>query len=52
MKLLNSSSNDVFTVITNNGTEFTDLKRISEVLNIQHYFAHTYASYERGSIKN
>ena len=52
IKLLNSSSNSVFTVTTDNGTEFTDHKKISETLNIQHYFAHPYASYERGSIEN
>ena len=28
------------------------IKKISETLNIQHYFAHPYASYERGSIEN
>ena len=52
IKLLSSSSNSVFTVTTDNGTEFTDHKKISETLNIQHYFAHPYASYERGSIEN
>ncbi len=52
IKLLNTSSNMVFTVTTDNGTEFTDHKKISEKLNIQYYFAHPYASYERGSIEN
>ena len=52
IKLLNSSSNSAFTVTTDNGTEFTDHKKISEKLNIQYYFAHPYASYERGSIEN
>lgn len=52
IKLLNSSSNGPFTVTTDNGTEFTDHKRIAEKLNIKYYFAHPYASYERGSIEN
>jgi IS30 family transposase len=52
IKLLDSSSNRTFTVTTDNGTEFTDHKKISEALNIKFYFAHPYASYERGSIEN
>ena len=41
-----------FTITTDNGTEFTDHKNISSKLNINYYFAHPYASYERGSIEN
>ena len=52
IKLLNPSSNTAFTVTTDNGAEFTDHKKISEKLNIQHYFTHPYASYERGSVEN
>ena len=52
IKLLNSSSNGAFTVTTDNGTEFTDHKMIAKKLNIKYYFAHPYASYERGSIEN
>ena len=52
IKLQKSESNSVFTVTTDNGTEFTDHKKISDKLNIQHYFAHPYARYERGSIEN
>ena len=37
---------------TDNGTEFTNHKKISEELDIKYYFAHPYASYERGSIEN
>ena len=40
------------TVTSDNGTEFTDHKEVSSKLNLQYYFAHPYASYERGSIEN
>ena len=42
----------VFTVTSDNGTEFTNHKTISETLDLKYYFAHPYASYERGSIEN
>jgi len=42
----------VFTVTSDNGTEFTNHKTISEALDLKYYFAHPYASYERGSIEN
>jgi IS30 family transposase len=41
-----------FTMTTDNGTEFTDHKTIAKELDINYYFAHPYASYERGSIEN
>ena len=41
-----------FTITTDNGTEFTEHKSIANKLNINYYFAHPYASYERGSIEN
>ncbi|MCP3686274.1 MAG: IS30 family transposase [bacterium] len=40
------------TVTSDNGTEFTDHKKISSKCKLQYYFAHPYASYERGSIEN
>jgi len=49
---LNSSANKIFTITTDNGTEFTDHKRMAKELKIKYYFAHPYASYERGSIEN
>jgi len=52
IKLLQSSSSLAFTITTDNGTEFTDHKNIASKLNINYYFAHPYASYERGSIEN
>lgn len=41
-----------FTITSDNGTEFTNHKIISETLGLDYYFAHPYASYERGSIEN
>ena len=52
IKLLQSSSSPIFTITTDNGTEFTDHKNIASKLNVNYYFAHQYASYERGSIEN
>ena len=66
-KLPNKSSKEIKTVIINafnkydgqkhsitsdNGSEFTLHQGISESLKIDYYFAHPYASYERGSIEN
>ncbi|MDC0535671.1 IS30 family transposase [Francisellaceae bacterium] len=39
-------------ITSDNGTEFTNNRSISKTLNIDYYFAHPYASYERGSIEN
>jgi len=49
---LQSSAKQPFTITTDNGTEFTEHKTIAEKLNIKYYFAHPYASFERGSIEN
>lgn len=43
---------DPCTITSDNGTEFTDHEIISKNLAIDYYFAHPYASYERGSIEN
>ena len=43
---------NVCTITSDNGTEFTDHEMISKKLKIDYYFAHPYASYERGSIEN
>lgn len=43
---------DIYTVTSDNGTEFTNHEMISKKLKIDYYFAHPYASYERGSIEN
>ena len=47
-----SKMQNVHTITSDNGTEFTDHKDISEQLKIDYYFAHPYASYEQGSIEN
>ncbi len=52
VQCLQSSAERSFTVTTDNGTEFTNHKTIAKELNINYYFAHPYASYERGSIEN
>jgi transposase, IS30 family len=39
-------------ITSDNGTEFTLHQEISLELDIDYYFAHPYASYERGSIEN
>ncbi len=49
---LQSTTKQSFTITTDNGTEFTEHKAIAKELNIDYYFAHPYASYERGSIEN
>ena len=36
------------TVTCDNGTEFSDFKRIENKLNVQFFFAHPYCSWERG----
>jgi len=52
IEALASKVQDVCTITSDNGTEFTDHEMISEKLKIDYYFAHPYASYERGSIEN
>jgi IS30 family transposase len=42
----------VRTITSDNGTEFTDHELVSKKLKIDYYFAHPYASYERGNIEN
>ena len=50
--LLKSSSSPLFTITTDNGTEFAQHQKVATNLNMNYYFAHPYASYERGSIEN
>ena len=47
-----SKMQNVHAIASDNGTEITDHKDTSEQLNIDYYFAHPCASYERGSIEN
>jgi len=53
--LLNAFNNydgQKYSITSDNGSEFTLHQGISESLKIDYYFAHPYASYERGSIEN
>ena len=42
----------VHTLTTDNGKEFTEHQRIAQALNADFYFAHPYASWERGAYEN
>jgi IS30 family transposase len=42
----------VETITADNGKEFTDHKEISDALDLDFYFAHPYASWERGTNEN
>ena len=47
------SAKDVFKTITfDNGSEFSDFKKIAKYLKASIYFAHPYSSWERGSNEN
>jgi IS30 family transposase len=53
--LLNAFNNydgQKHSITSDNGTEFTLHQEIAIDLEIDYYFAHPYASYERGSIEN
>ena len=52
IKLLSSCRDSIFTITSDNGTEFTEHTKISNNLKLNYYFAHPYVSYERGSIEN
>jgi IS30 family transposase len=43
---------NVLSITSDNGNEFANHEQISLEKNLQYYFAHPYASYERGSIEN
>ena len=42
---------DIFSVTSDNGTEFTDHQVIAEGLETEYYFADPYSSYQRGSVE-
>ena len=52
LNILLPYKDNILTITTDNGNEFINHKSISEKLGIDYYFAHPYASYERGSIEN
>lgn len=43
---------NVFTITSDNGTEFTEHKQIANKLNADFFFAHPYSSWERGRNEN
>ena len=52
IKLLTPFSDHVLTMTSDNGKEFTEHKKITSKLNARFYFAHPYASWERGLNEN
>ncbi len=51
-RLLNSVSDKVHTITSDNGKEFGNHESIAEKLNCDFYFAHAYSSWERGTNEN
>ena len=51
-KLLNSISDRVHTITSDNGKEFAHHEVIAQALNCNFYFAHPYSSWERGTNEN
>lgn len=49
---LKQFSNHVFTITSDNGSEFAYHEEISKALNTEFYFAHPYSSWERGVNEN
>ena len=52
INLLSPFSESVITMTSDNGKEFADHKHIADKLDAQFYFAHPYASWERGLNEN
>jgi transposase, IS30 family len=52
IKLLAPFSEKVITLTSDNGKEFADHKTVADKLNARFYFAHPYASWERGLNEN
>ena len=48
----NNYDGEKHSITSDNGSEFTLHEEIAKELEIDYYFAHPYASYERGSIEN
>jgi IS30 family transposase len=44
--------NNIFTITSDNGTEFADHEEVSSALNAAFFFAHPYSSWERGINEN
>ena len=52
VKAINTKAKFAFTITSDNGSEFSNHVEVARKLGIKYYFAHPYASYERGSIEN
>ena len=50
--LLSTSGLPVYSITGDNGTEFTDHKKIADALGIEFYFTHPYSSWEKGTNEN
>ncbi|ODS32073.1 MAG: Integrase core domain protein [Candidatus Scalindua rubra] len=51
-RLLESISDQVFTITSDNGKEFANQEKIAKGLKCNFYFAHAYSSWERGTNEN
>jgi len=51
-RLLSPVRDQVYTLTSDNGKEFSDHEKIANNLDADYYFAHPYSSYERGSNEN
>jgi len=51
-RLLESISDQVFTITSDNGKEFANHEKIAKGLKCNFYFAHAYSSWERGTNEN
>src|SRR4029078_6430579 len=49
---LESYANQVYTITSDNGSEFAKHEEISQILKVDFYFAHPYSSWERGLNEN
>ncbi len=52
IRLLRPHTQKVHTLTSDNGKEFSEHKKIAESLKADFYFAHPYASWERGTNEN
>jgi transposase, IS30 family len=52
LTLLSSCCANLFSITSDNGNEFIEHRKIAKALGIDYYFAHPYASYERGTVEN
>jgi len=48
IRIMSPLKDNIHTITSDNGLEFSNHKNISRALNYQHYFCHPYSSWERG----